>query len=258
LALDIRSRAPGCGRSGPPSGRRERPHPVRSCAFRRRRAAADRVRHQHPPGEPGRHLADLNLRHRRRSRAEDRIRLAKNTGLRDLRMHGLDQNRIWCARRARGRDHRLVVADARARRAPRPPVGAPTPTPTAVLDRRPAGPHRPRRPFPAGLRSRCWARWRACSGQFAYRGGGLGAPSATLILLDPLVAVVLGVAVLHEQLRLAPTLIALGPAGLVAPGAVSDARAGAPYRPARRRDPQPATRVDGWQRRGWGRPGPAW
>jgi hypothetical protein len=40
-------------------------------------------------------------------------------------MHGLDQNRIWCARRARGRDHRLVVADARARRAPPPTGGSP-------------------------------------------------------------------------------------------------------------------------------------
>jgi drug/metabolite transporter (DMT)-like permease len=51
--------------------------------------------------------------------------------------------------------------------------------------------------------------------QFAYRGGGLGAPLATLILLDPLVAVVLGVRVMHEQLRLAPGLIVLGLAGLI-------------------------------------------
>jgi hypothetical protein len=53
-------------------------------------------------------------------------------------------------------------------------------------------------------------------GQFAYRSGGLGARLATLILLDPLVAVVLGVTVLHEQLRLAPASITLGLAGLVA------------------------------------------
>jgi drug/metabolite transporter (DMT)-like permease len=51
--------------------------------------------------------------------------------------------------------------------------------------------------------------------QFAYRHGGLGAPLATLILLDPLVAVVLGVTVLHEPLRVTPGLIALGLAGLI-------------------------------------------
>jgi hypothetical protein len=38
---------------------------------------------------------------------------------------------------------------------------------------------------------------------------------ATVILLDPLVAVVLGVTVLHEPLRLAPGSITLGLAGLV-------------------------------------------
>jgi hypothetical protein len=38
---------------------------------------------------------------------------------------------------------------------------------------------------------------------------------ATLILLDPLVAVVLGATVLQEQLRLAPVPIALGLTGVV-------------------------------------------
>ena len=42
-------------------------------------------------------LADLELRHRRRARCEDRIRLAKDTGLANLPLHSLDQNRIWCA-----------------------------------------------------------------------------------------------------------------------------------------------------------------
>ena len=41
-------------------------------------------------------LADLELRHRRRARAEDRIRIAKDTGLANLPLHGLDANRIWC------------------------------------------------------------------------------------------------------------------------------------------------------------------
>jgi DDE family transposase len=49
------------------------------------------------PGGPGRQLADLELRHRRRARAEDRIRCAKDTGLANLPLHELDQNRIWCA-----------------------------------------------------------------------------------------------------------------------------------------------------------------
>jgi Transposase DDE domain group 1 len=41
-------------------------------------------------------LADLELRHRRRARCEDRIRCAKDTGLRCLPLHGYDQNQIWC------------------------------------------------------------------------------------------------------------------------------------------------------------------
>lgn len=42
-------------------------------------------------------LAHLELRHRRRARAEDRIRGAKHTGLANLPLHGYAQNRIWCA-----------------------------------------------------------------------------------------------------------------------------------------------------------------
>lgn len=42
-------------------------------------------------------LADLELRHRRRARCEDRIRLAKDTGLTNLPLHGFAQNQIWCA-----------------------------------------------------------------------------------------------------------------------------------------------------------------
>jgi len=42
-------------------------------------------------------LPDLELRHRRRARAEDRIRVCKDTGLTNLPLHGFDANRIWCA-----------------------------------------------------------------------------------------------------------------------------------------------------------------
>ncbi|MDP9435555.1 MAG: IS1380 family transposase, partial [Actinomycetota bacterium] len=42
-------------------------------------------------------LPDLELRHRRRARAEDRIRVAKDTGLTNLPLHDFTQNQIWCA-----------------------------------------------------------------------------------------------------------------------------------------------------------------
>jgi hypothetical protein len=48
-------------------------------------------------GGPGRQVANLELRHRRRARAEDRIRSAKDTGLRNLPLHDFAQNQIWCA-----------------------------------------------------------------------------------------------------------------------------------------------------------------
>ena len=78
--------------------RRERPHPGAQLRITdpdglRYTAFATNTR----PGGPGRQLADLELRHRRRARAEDRIRAAKDTGLTNLPLHELDQNRIWCA-----------------------------------------------------------------------------------------------------------------------------------------------------------------
>lgn len=42
-------------------------------------------------------LPDLELRHRRRARCEDRIRVAKDSGLANLPLYGFDQIRIWCA-----------------------------------------------------------------------------------------------------------------------------------------------------------------
>jgi hypothetical protein len=42
-------------------------------------------------------LADLELRHRRRARAEDRIRAAKDSGPANLPLHDFAQNQIWCA-----------------------------------------------------------------------------------------------------------------------------------------------------------------
>lgn len=44
---------------------------------------------------PGGQLAELELRHRRHARVEDRIRAAKDTGLRNLPFHDAAQNRVW-------------------------------------------------------------------------------------------------------------------------------------------------------------------
>jgi len=77
--------------------RRERPHPGAQLRFddvdgyRLTAFVTNAVRVK------GRQLADLELRHRRRARCEDRIRIAKDSGLRNLPLQGFDQNRIWCA-----------------------------------------------------------------------------------------------------------------------------------------------------------------
>jgi hypothetical protein len=74
--------------------RKERPHPGAQLRFedvdgmRITAFATNTTRGQ---------LPDLELRHRRRARAEDRIRTAKDTGLANLPLHGFDANRIWCA-----------------------------------------------------------------------------------------------------------------------------------------------------------------
>ena len=43
----------------------------------------------------GGRLADLEVRHRLRARAEDRIRGRKDTGLRNLPLQEFDKNQIW-------------------------------------------------------------------------------------------------------------------------------------------------------------------
>jgi hypothetical protein len=84
--------------SGWPAGmrvivRKERPHPGAQLRFtdidghRFTAMATDARRGQ---------LADLELRHRRRARCEDRIRGAKDTGLRNLPLKGFAQNQVWC------------------------------------------------------------------------------------------------------------------------------------------------------------------
>jgi len=74
--------------------RKERPHPGAQLRFedvdgmRITAFATNTVRGQ---------LPDLELRHRRRARVEDRIRIAKDTGLVNLPLHSFDANKIWCA-----------------------------------------------------------------------------------------------------------------------------------------------------------------
>ncbi|SFQ47859.1 Transposase DDE domain-containing protein [Actinomadura madurae] len=76
--------------------RRERPHPGARLRF------TDLDGHRftcfvtgtRTGGKHGQ-LADLELRHRRRARCEDRIRCAKDTGLRNLPLHGFAQNELW-------------------------------------------------------------------------------------------------------------------------------------------------------------------
>ncbi len=81
--------------------RKERPHPgaqlrITDIDGNRVTAFATNTR---PGGKdgPGTQVTDLELRHRRRARCEDRIRNAKDTGLTNLPLHDFAQNRIWCA-----------------------------------------------------------------------------------------------------------------------------------------------------------------
>ena len=77
--------------------RKERPHPGAQLRF----GDIDGMRvtafvTNTPTGGSGTQLADLELRHRRRARCEDRIRITKDTGLRALPLHGFAQNQTWC------------------------------------------------------------------------------------------------------------------------------------------------------------------
>ena len=87
----LAARNPADPAQGTPAPRRAAAH------HRRRRLRVTGFLTNTTPGGPGRQLADLELRHRRHARVEDRIRAAKDTGLRNLPFHDTDQNRIWLA-----------------------------------------------------------------------------------------------------------------------------------------------------------------
>lgn len=72
--------------------RRERPHP--GAQLRLTDADGWRVT-IFATNTIGGQLADLELTHRRRARCEDRIRVLKDTGLRNLPLHDFAQNQIW-------------------------------------------------------------------------------------------------------------------------------------------------------------------
>ena len=74
--------------------RKERPHP--GAQLRITDVDGHRVT-AFATNTPRGQLADLEIRHRRRARAEDRIRCAKDTGLTNLPLHDFSQNQIWCA-----------------------------------------------------------------------------------------------------------------------------------------------------------------
>ncbi|MFE0642171.1 IS1380 family transposase [Streptomyces sp. NPDC058877] len=72
--------------------RKERPHP----GAQLRLTDADGMRLTcFATNTPGRPITELELRHRLRARAEDRIRAARATGLRNLPLHRTAQNRLW-------------------------------------------------------------------------------------------------------------------------------------------------------------------
>jgi hypothetical protein len=72
--------------------RKERPHP----GAQLRIIDADGMRITcFATNTPDRPIAELELRHRLRARAEDRIRAARSTGLRNLPLHHTAQNKVW-------------------------------------------------------------------------------------------------------------------------------------------------------------------
>jgi hypothetical protein len=72
--------------------RKERPHPGAQLRF----TDADGMRLTcFATNTAGEAIAALELRHRQRARAEDRIRAARATGLRNLPLHDAAQNQIW-------------------------------------------------------------------------------------------------------------------------------------------------------------------
>src|SRR5829696_104770 len=117
--------------------RKERPHPGAQLRF------TDADGHRFTAfltNTAGGQLADLELRHRRHARVEDRIRTGKDTGLRNLPYHDLAQNAVWLELVALAQDllahtQRLALTGAHRTAEPKPcatscsapPAGWPAP-----------------------------------------------------------------------------------------------------------------------------------
>ncbi len=72
--------------------RKERPHPGAQLRF----TDTDGIRLTgFATNTPDAAIAHLEVRHRQRARAEDRIRAARGTGLRNLPLHRAAQNQVW-------------------------------------------------------------------------------------------------------------------------------------------------------------------
>jgi len=136
--------------------RKERPHPGAQLRFgdvdgtRITAFATNTTRGQ---------LPDLELRHRRRARCEDRIRTAKDTGLNNLPLASFNANQIWCAvvalaaeirprLRATARSHDLTISpsghDRTSSGTPRQRGRRPPRTPQTTSHPNPDQPHIPK------------------------------------------------------------------------------------------------------------------
>ena len=96
--------------------RRERPHPGAQLRITDRDGWRITVFATNQPGR----IADLEVQHRLRARAEDRIRCMKDTGLRNLPLHDFAANQIWLELVALASDllawtQHLALADTPAR-----------------------------------------------------------------------------------------------------------------------------------------------
>ena len=75
--------------------RRERPHPGADLRLTDHNGWRITCFATNTPRSARWRLPDLEVRHRQRARAEDRIRCLKDTGMRNLPFHGYAQNQIW-------------------------------------------------------------------------------------------------------------------------------------------------------------------
>ncbi len=119
--------------------RKERPHP----GAQLRITDADGMRiTSFATNTPDRPTAELELRHRLRARAEDRICAARSTGLRNLPLHHTAQNKVWLEIVQIALDL-LAWMPMVAPDRPGPSLGAPPTAVPPVLCGRPARHHRP-------------------------------------------------------------------------------------------------------------------